>query len=158
MLRLLSQHKALGSPRNQQTTGPRGPPAGLSKYQRPCDRLGSPGASHPVRVAVAGVQAQPSHGSAGGFSEQVQGRNPQYTLLTSNLRACGGHVVAQRLGAQSCCCCCCCVASVVSNSVRLHRLPHPWDSPGKNTGVGCHFILQCVLVKLLSCVQLLTTP
>ena len=23
-------------------------------------------------------------------------------------------------------------------------LPHPWDSPGKNTGVGCHFLLQCV--------------
>jgi len=22
------------------------------------------------------------------------------------------------------------------------RLPHPWDSPGKNTGVGCHFLLQ----------------
>ena len=24
------------------------------------------------------------------------------------------------------------------------RLPHPWDSQGKNTGVGCHFLLQCV--------------
>ena len=51
-----------------------------------------------------------------------------------------------------CCCCCCQVASVVSNSVRPHRrqptrLPHPWDSPGKNTGVGCHFLLQCVKVK-----------
>ena len=23
------------------------------------------------------------------------------------------------------------------------RLPRPWDSPGKNTGVGCHFLLQC---------------
>ena len=44
-------------------------------------------------------------------------------------------------------CCCCWVASVVSDSVRPHRrqptrLPHPWDSPGKNTGVGCHFLLQ----------------
>ena len=28
-----------------------------------------------------------------------------------------------------------------------HRLPHPWDSPGKNTGVGCHFLLQCMKVK-----------
>ena len=28
--------------------------------------------------------------------------------------------------------------------IRLHR---PWDSPGKNTGVGCHFLLQCVKVK-----------
>ena len=42
-------------------------------------------------------------------------------------------------------CCCCCVASVVSDSVRPHRwqptwLPRPWDSPGKNTGVGCHFL------------------
>ena len=27
------------------------------------------------------------------------------------------------------------------------RLPHPWDSPGKNTGVGCHFLLQCMNVK-----------
>ena len=27
------------------------------------------------------------------------------------------------------------------------KLPHPWDSPGKNTGVGCHFLLQCMKVK-----------
>ena len=27
------------------------------------------------------------------------------------------------------------------------RLPHPWDSPGKNTGVGCHFLFQCIKVK-----------
>ena len=27
------------------------------------------------------------------------------------------------------------------------RLPHPWDSPGKNTGVGCHFLLQFLKVK-----------
>ena len=51
-----------------------------------------------------------------------------------------------------CCCCCCCVASVVSDSVWPHRrqptrLPRPWDSPGKNTGVGCHFLLQCMKVK-----------
>ena len=38
------------------------------------------------------------------------------------------------------------------------RLPHPWDSPGKNTGVGCHFLLQCVKVKSLSLVRLLMTP
>ena len=56
------------------------------------------------------------------------------------------------LNYRSCCCCCCYVASVVSNSVqprRWHptRLPHPWDSPGKNIGVGCHFLLQCRKVK-----------
>ena len=38
------------------------------------------------------------------------------------------------------------------NSVRPHRrqpnrLPRPWDSPGKNTEVGCHFPLQCMKVK-----------
>ena len=27
------------------------------------------------------------------------------------------------------------------------KLPHPWDSPGKDTGVGCHFLLQCRKVK-----------
>ena len=37
-------------------------------------------------------------------------------------------------------------------TVQLHRrqptrLPRPWDSPGKNTGVGCHFLLQCMKVK-----------
>ena len=38
------------------------------------------------------------------------------------------------------------------DSVRPHRrqptrLHHPWDSPGKNTAVGCHFLLQCMKVK-----------
>ena len=40
----------------------------------------------------------------------------------------------------------------MSNSVRPYRrqptrLPRPWDSPGKNTGVGYHFLLQCMKVK-----------
>ena len=36
----------------------------------------------------------------------------------------------------------------------------PWDSPGKNTGVGCHFLLQCMKVKVksLSRVRLSATP
>ena len=42
----------------------------------------------------------------------------------------------------------------MSDSVRPHRrqptrLPRPWDSPGKNTGVGCHFLLQCTNVPLI---------
>ena len=50
------------------------------------------------------------------------------------------------------CCCCCLAASVVSGSVRPHRwqptrLSRPWESPGKNTGVGCHFLLQCMKVN-----------
>ena len=53
------------------------------------------------------------------------------------------------------------------DSVRPHRrqatrLPRPWDSPGKNTGVGCHFLLQCMKVKSeseeLSRVQPSATP
>ena len=44
------------------------------------------------------------------------------------------------------------VASVVSDSVRPHRRqptrrPRPWESTGKNTGAGCHFLLQCMKVK-----------
>ena len=40
----------------------------------------------------------------------------------------------------------------MSDSVRPHglqptRLPRPWDSPGKSTGVGCHFLLQCMKVE-----------
>ena len=40
----------------------------------------------------------------------------------------------------------------MSDSVRPHRwqptrLPHPWDSPGKNTGLGCHFLLQCIKLQ-----------
>ena len=43
-------------------------------------------------------------------------------------------------------------AKSLRSCVRPHRrqptrLPCPWDSPGKNTGVGCHFLLQCMKVK-----------
>ena len=54
----------------------------------------------------------------------------------------------------------------MSDSVRPHglqptRLPHPWDSPGKNTGVGCHFLLQGIFPtqesnpSLLHCRQII---
>ena len=55
----------------------------------------------------------------------------------------------------------------MSDSVRPHRrqptrLRRPWDSPGKNTGVGCHFLFQCMEVKSESevtrPVRLLATP
>ena len=61
-----------------------------------------------------------------------------------------------------------CHSQIIFDSVQLHRrqpirLPHPWDSPGKNTGVGCHFLLQCIKVKSevtqsLSRVRLIVTP
>ena len=65
------------------------------------------------------------------------------------------------------CYCCCQVASVVSDSVRPHRwqptrLPHPWDSPGKNKGkVAIAFSNAWkwkVKLKLLSHARLLATP
>ena len=55
----------------------------------------------------------------------------------------------------------------MSNSVQPHRgqptrLPRPWDSPGKNNGVGYHFLLQCMKLKSESEVaqscQTLATP
>ena len=61
------------------------------------------------------------------------------------------HGIWQLLNTERCCHCCW-VASVVSDSSWPHRLqptrlPHPWDSPGKSTRVGCHFLLQCMKVK-----------
>ena len=52
-------------------------------------------------------------------------------------------------------CCCCWVASLVSDSVRPHRrqptrLPCPWDSPGKNTGVGCHLYQSTTKTSITS--------
>ena len=46
-----------------------------------------------------------------------------------------------------CVCLCVCTHSVMSDSLRPHGLQHarflcPWNFPGKNTGVGCHFLLQ----------------
>ena len=73
-------------------------------------------------------------------------------IIITDFEAIGRHSTGRGVRRSCCCCCCCCVASVVSDSVRPHRqqptrLPHPWDSSGKNTGVGCHFLLQCMKVK-----------
>ena len=53
---------------------------------------------------------------------------------------------------------CCCFTSVVADSVQPHRrqptrLLHPWDSPGKNTGVGCHFLLQWQSLSYGNCIR-----
>ena len=71
-------------------------------------------------------------------------------IIITDFEAVGRHSTGR--GVRRSCCCCCCVASVVSDSVRPHRqqptrLPHPWDSPGKNAGVVCHFFLQCMKGK-----------
>ena len=87
-------------------------------------------------------------------------RNPEFRDSILKIQ-----VFSFSYGSACCYCCCCWVASVVSDSVWPHRrqptrLPRLWDSPGKNTGVGCHFLLQCmkVKVKLLSRVRLFATP
>ena len=63
---------------------------------------------------------------------------------------------------------CACVADTAAKSLQSYptlcnpidgrqptRLPRPWDSPGKNTGMGCHFLLQCVFVCVLGNAYLL---
>ena len=52
----------------------------------------------------------------------------------------------------------CLTLCVQPHRLQPTRLPRPWDSPGKNTGVGCHFLLQYVKVKSLSRIRLLATP
>ena len=93
----------------------------------------------------------------------VHGAAKSQTRLTTVTTLCLFHA----FWIKSVCCRCCCVTSVVANSVWPHRrqptrLPHPWDSPGQNTGVGCHFLLQCMKVKSESEVTqscwLLATP
>jgi len=88
-----------------------------------------------------------------------------YTLQNVHIIPAYNYIMPMSLSLSTSCCCCRQVASVMSDSVRPHRrqptrLPRPWDSPGKNTGVGCYFLLQCmkVKVKLLSRVRLFTTP
>ena len=41
---------------------------------------------------------------------------------------------------------CVCAHSVLSRSLQPHRLLCPWDFPGKNTGAGCHFLLQGIFL------------
>ena len=54
---------------------------------------------------------------------------------------------------------CQCMAKPLVLLLQPTRLPHPWDSPGKNTGVGCYFLLQYMKVKSESEVsQLCPTP
>ena len=91
----------------------------------------------------------------------------KYLCSSSHVRTSKFQLAADQPSTGECCCCCCCcyVTSVVSDSMRPHRwqpnrLPRPWDSPGKNTGVSCHFLLQCIKVKVksLSRIWLVATP
>ena len=99
---------------------------------------GSPGGGHGKPTLVFLPEESQGQRSLAGYSQRV-------AKSWTRLKQLGTHVPL-------CCFCCCRVAAVVSNSVRPHRrqltrLPRPWDSPGKNTGVGCHFLLQCMKGK-----------
>ena len=75
------------------------------------------------------------------------GGRRQKALKTANLLPCKEGSLNVKQEWASCCCC-----KVASDSVRPHRqqpsrLPCPWDSPGKNTGVGSQFLLQFMKMK-----------
>ena len=74
--------------------------------------------------------------------------------------------MAKPMGGVCVCVCVCVSGSVVSNSLQLHRLWStrllcPWNSPGKNSGVGCHSLVQRIFLTqgsnlgLLHCRQIL---
>ena len=66
---------------------------------------------------------------------------------TSSVRECIPHSVY----CDRCCCCCKSLQSCPTLCDPIDgqptRFPHPWESPGKNTGVGCHFLLQSMNLK-----------
>ena len=65
----------------------------------------------------------------------------------SPLKLCSPVVCQPRAAEQSCCCRFRRVRLWVTHRRQPARLPRPWDSPGKNTGVACHCLLQCMKVK-----------
>ena len=70
-----------------------------------------------------------------------------------------GHSRECRVRARFCCCCCCLVAksclTLQPHGLQPIRLLCPWDFPGKNTGVGCHFLLQGIFLTQGSNLHLL---
>ena len=83
-----------------------------------------------------GIMSQ-IHDSGKGTNEPSKGRVRFQMLLivSQNVR-----VVAAAADAKSLQLC----RTVQPHRRQPTRLPHPWDSPGKNTGVGCHFLFQCI--------------
>ena len=61
-------------------------------------------------------------------------------MLVRNLSVASDIAAAAAKSLQSC-------PTVQPHRRQPTRLPRPWDSPGKNTGVGCYFLLQCMKVK-----------
>ena len=79
-------------------------------------------------------------------------KEPDMTWRLNNKKNCTELLAAAAKSLQSC-------PTLQPHRWQPTRLPHPWDSPGKNTGVGCHFLLQCMKVKSESEVaQLCPTP
>ena len=112
-----------------------------------------------VRSAWCSAWALIPHWEVCSSSSPGKGSTPGKNILHLEHNCAPQHIRAGEGGRGPTClpllwlCSCCWVASVVSDSVRPHRrqptkLPRPWDSPGKNTGVGCHCLLQCMNVKV----------
>ena len=70
----------------------------------------------------------------------IKPRSPALWAVLYHLSHQGSPVAAAAKSLQSC-------LTVQPHRWQPTRLPCPWDSPGKNTGVGCHFLLQCIKVK-----------
>ena len=105
--------------------------ANVSRQDR---RTAPPVGRASVRTLVCGAHPPPALRSRRLASQSKRGLPPNPTSISAPLLLS------------------CQVTSVVSDSMRPqrwqpNRLPRPWDSPGKNTGVGCHFLLQCMKVK-----------
>ena len=106
---------------------------------------------HRVQLTSTGhwslVQIIPQDGSSS-FS---RGRLPQVSVIDSVKEKGGVSFNFEIYGYRSAAAAAAAAAKSLQ-SVRPHRrqptrLPRRWDSPGKNTGVGCHFLLQCMKVK-----------
>ena len=116
---------------------------------------------HPEELAPKGpglpTHPAPPLGRDGGFylrslRQAPPVRRADLAGMSASSRCCSEHGVALGVGLTPAIQTHVMAASVVSDSVRPPRrqptrLPHPWAPPGKNTGVGCRFLLQCMKVK-----------
>ena len=103
--------------------------------------------SHPCKHMVKSVPDRTSkwkaHDDLHIIFEEMQGSHQElFTSLSIVFQKSWPHYAAAAAKSlQSC------PVSVQPHRRQPTRLPSPWDSPGKNTGVGCHFLLQCMKVK-----------
>jgi len=120
------------------------PSMGLHRVRHNWSDLAAVAAAEFHHMEISGVGCYHLKVTIQDFTHKVAGSQRQWKSITKTSQF--HHKKEQKDN------CYCLVTSVVSDSVWPHRrqptrLPRPWDSPGKNTGVGCHFLLQCMKVK-----------